>query len=273
MGSATIAGRVPPRTGVPTSRASTVLPLLTYVAGLVGVEVVAALGRPVLAVLASGALAVAVLNYAGVRVERATGGRDALGRALCALALLPLIGLVGTALAIDSVPATARVALVAVSSLAGAVVAARALGLTTEELGLKRGRVHAQVGIASTGIPLGLLALALGGGETFAPLREASPVALAAAIVLAAAVEELIFRGILASTFEELVMRSGILWTSALFAVTAIATGSVGLVITLALCGLVWGWARRRTGSIAGTAVAHALFAGLLAFVPPSVLG
>jgi len=185
---------------------------------------------------------------------------------------VPLLALVGTALSADLLPAAVRITLVALSALAGALLVARVLDLTRAELGL-RGGGGAQLAVALTGIPLGLLALAVGGARAFEPLAGASPVPLALAIVLAAAVQELIFRGVLATTFGQLFGRMGIASTSGLFAAAAVATGSVGLVAVLALCGLVWGWARERTGSIAGTTAAHALVAGGLALLAPTGLG
>lgn len=264
---ATITGTVPPLRGLVT-RASTVLPLAGYLAALAAVQTAAARGSPVPAALGHGVLLIAILTHAGACLERAGRGENALGRSLCGLALVPLLGLLGLALGSYLVPAAARVALVALSALAGALLVARVLGLRAPELGLRAGGWHDQLVVAVSGIPLGLLALALGAGEAFEPLRETSPIAPACAIVLAAAVQEVIFRGILATTFGELFGRAGMLWTSALFAATAIASGSVGLVVALALCGLVWAWGRQRTGSIVGTIVAHALVAGTLAFVP-----
>ncbi len=253
--------------------ASRVLTLLGYLVAIVAVGAVAAAGAPTAAALGHGILLVAILTHAGARLERARQGSDALARGLCGLALVPLLALVGTALSADLLPAAVRITLVALSALAGALLVARVLDLTRAELGLRGGSAAAQLAVALTGIPLGLLALALGGARAFEPLAGASPVPLAVAIVLAAAVQELIFRGVLAAAFGQLFGRAGIAWTSALFAAAAVATGSVGLVAVLALCGLVWGWARERTGSIAGTTAAHVLVASGLALVAPNVLG
>jgi membrane protease YdiL (CAAX protease family) len=249
-----------------------VLTLLGYLVAIVAVGAVAAAGAPTAAALGHGILLVAILTHAGARLERARQGSDALARGLCGLALVPLLALVGTALSADLLPAAVRITLVALSALAGALLVARVLDLTRAELGL-RGGGGAQLAVALTGIPLGLLALAVGGARAFEPLAGASPVPLALAIVLAAAVQELIFRGVLATTFGQLFGRMGIASTSGLFAAAAVATGSVGLVAVLALCGLVWGWARERTGSIAGTTAAHALVAGGLALLAPTGLG
>lgn len=272
MEAASIANTASPRRGLAT-RASTVLPLLGYLAALIAVETVAATEALALTALGHGVLVVAILTHAGARLERAGQARDALGRTLCGLALLPLVGLVATALAFESLPAAERVAITALAALGGVLMSARTLNLGMPELGLRSGNLPVQLGVALTGAPLALLALILGGGRAFEPLGEASTLPLVFAIVVAAPVQELVFRGILATTFGELFGRAGMVWTSVLFAVAAIATGSVGMVVALAICGLVWGWARERTGSIAGTAVAHVLVAGGLVFVPPPVLG
>ncbi|MDQ3093347.1 MAG: CPBP family intramembrane metalloprotease [Actinomycetota bacterium] len=272
MESATIAGRAQPLSARETP-ASTLLTLLGYLAALVAMGVLAAAGAPTAAAIGHGVLLVVILTHAGARLEKAKQVPDALGRGLCGLALVPLLGLVGTALTSDLLPAPAHVVLVALFALVGAVLVARILDLTPAELGVRRGRLPVQLGVGLTGIPLGLLALVLGGGRAFEPLAGSSPILLVPAILLAAAVQELVFRGVLATTFAALFGRAGIVCTSALFAVAAVGTGSVGLVVALLVCGLVWAWARERTGSIAGTTVAHALVAGGLAFLPPPALG
>lgn len=272
METATIAGSAH-SLGAGETRASTVLTLLGYVAGLVAAGVLGVAGAPTSAALGYGVLLVVTLFHAGARLEKAKQAPDAIARGLCGLALVALLGLVGTALTSDLLPAAAHVALVALFALVGAVLAARILDLTPAELGVRRGRLPVQLGVGLTGIPLGLLALALGGGRAFEPLAGSSLILLVPAIIFAAAVQELIFRGVLAATLATLLGRAWIVCTSALFAVTAVGTGSVGLVVALLICGVVWAWARERTGSIAGTTVAHALVAGGLAFVPPPGLG
>ncbi len=271
MESTTIPSRVPSLGGI-AARASTAGPLLGYLVALAAAGAATAGGAPILAALGHGLLLVAMLTHAGVRLERAGQAGDALGRSLCGLGLLPLLGLVGTTLGSDPMSAPARVALIALSALAGAWLVARTLGLGGRELGLVGASWPVQLGVALSGIPLGLLALVLGGAGAFGGLRAASAVVLALALLLAAAVQELIFRGILAATFDDLFGRGGVLWTSALFAAMGVATGSIGLVFALGLSGLVWGLARDRTGSIVGTTAAHALVACALAFLPATGL-
>ncbi|GAA1613659.1 CPBP family intramembrane glutamic endopeptidase [Catellatospora bangladeshensis] len=233
------------------------------------------LGRVLLAEYLPALAALELLRT--VYVPGAVAGLAFLALALCArlplvgeqaAALLPvLVAVPVTRVVTEAVPGEASPARAAVAALAlGVAVTAAARACPRDWLRL-RGDTgwgeHAAVMLA--GVPLGLLVhllapdlLAVTGGV---PVLLA--VALAAPAGLAA---EVLFRGLLIPALAGVVGRWDVVVAAAIYASTFVSYGTPTASAALAV-GLVLGWARRRTGSIAGVIGAYAVVMPLTVLV------
>ena len=259
--------------GRPSGRGSSWIFCGAYLIALGAAGVAAAGRQAAIALVVYGVIALVLLGHSAV----AAGTEDARrpeAWLLAGLSIIPIAAVGQAAVALEPVPVLARPALVAFVVVAGVAAFSVGAEVPARELGLRLGRWRGQVGIALTGIPLGFAAFALAGGGPFGPIAQATAAPLAAAVVVASAgaVEELYFRGLLTRAFTRLFGRVGLVWGSVAFALPAVATGSYGLVAVLLLAGVVWGGAYETTGSVLGTAVAHALAAAGAIVVWPAVL-
>jgi membrane protease YdiL (CAAX protease family) len=194
---------------------------------------------------------------------------------LLGLALVALAAVLALTLPIDAVTPVLWPAIVGLPLLLGIRRAARRLGLRRRELGLVAAPWRLQVAIAAGGVPLGLVvAVALEPPPLPAPTGAAAFAGAAIAVgVFAGGVEELLMRGLL----QPLVVRGlgdhGVAWTAALTAALYLGSRSAPVVVAAGALGLVFGLLRRRTGSVAGIAGAHALIVAGALLIWPQVLG
>ncbi|MDQ2787903.1 MAG: CPBP family intramembrane metalloprotease [Chloroflexota bacterium] len=194
---------------------------------------------------------------------------------LVALLFAPLIRVASLALPFAAVPVIAWYALICLPLGVAVIFAARILGLSRQDFGLRGGHVLAQIGIGLLGIPLGAMSYVL--------LRPASLIAdlhwqtiLAPALILLVStglLEELIFRGLLQSAVETVLGRWGIVYSSAVFAALQIGNRSPLAVAFAFLVGFVFAWCVRRTHSISGAAIAHGLMSVGAYLVLPHLIG
>ena len=194
---------------------------------------------------------------------------------LLALALVALGAVLAVVLPVDSVTPVLWPAIVAVPLLLGIRRAALRLDLRRPDLGLVAAPWRVQVAIAAAGVPLGLVvAVALEPAPLAAP---AGWVAFAGAAIavgaFAGAVEELLMRGLLQPLAVRALGDGGVAWTAALTAALYLGSHSAAVVVAAGALGLGFGILRRRTGSIAGIAAAHALIVAGALLVWPQVLG
>jgi membrane protease YdiL (CAAX protease family) len=221
----------------------------------------AALGAVATAVLDSILLVVLVDHFViGSRVERAT-------RLLPALALVPLLQIASLALAVRS-PLVSLCA-AGVPLLLATLLAAREAGVVplVRVSDLRRADQWAP---ALAALPLGAAGVLLLGSH---PLeRGASPALVlagcVAVFIFSGLLEELIFRGVIQGALDPL-GPSSVPFANILFAAMYFASGSVAVVVAAAVGGALAGWWKRRSGSVAGVALAHGvLAAGYLVLWP-----
>jgi membrane protease YdiL (CAAX protease family) len=223
----------------------------------------AALGAVATAVLDS-ILLVALIDHfvIGSRIERAT-------RLLPALALVPLLQLASLALAVRS-PLVSLCAAGAPILLA-TTLAARAIGLSPL-LRISDFRRLDQWAPAMAAVPLGAAGVLLFGSH---PLQRGAPrdLVLAGCVVFIFSVllEELIFRGVIQRALGSL-GASSVLFADVLFTAVYLASGSVVAVLAAAGGGALAGWWTRRTGSVAGAALAHGVLAAGYLVLWPALL-
>jgi membrane protease YdiL (CAAX protease family) len=232
--------------------------VVAYTGALVAAEALAAFGSPVTAAAVQGAMLLILLGH------YVAGGE----RALAALALVPLLRLSSLALASDDPVRFHIVAGLPVLLAVG--LAARALeldGILRLWEIRRRSQWHVALGALAVA---GVLDLALHVG----PLVPAAPLprllaAAAVVFVFAGVLEELLFRGLVQATMAPLLGPWAILVADCLFTATYLGAASGGYAATMAVFGLGCGWWARRTGSLAGAAIGHGLFAvGLLVLWP-----
>ena len=96
--------------------------------------------------------------------------------------------------------------------------------------------------------------------------------ALVAAVV-AAAVEEGVFRGLVQITMQRAAGRVGFVGSVVLFSATYLGTGSAALVLTFALAGLIFADNVARTGSLVGAGLGHVVLVLAAGALWPAVLG
>lgn len=240
---------------------ATVVWVGVYAVAIVAAEAVAAFVAPVPAAT----IDAVVLN--ALLVHYVVSGR----RVFAALSLVPLLRLSSIAVAVDD-------ALLFYVVGGAPVLIAVALAADTLELPgvlrLHEIRRRSQWHVALAAMVLGALATPL---LDLDPLTaDHSPATLAAAAVIvfafAGVLEELVFRGIVQGALAPLLGASAIVVADLLFAATYLGSGSPGLAVFMASCGLFWGWWVQRTGSLAGAAIGHGLLAAGLLVVWPVLL-
>jgi membrane protease YdiL (CAAX protease family) len=229
-----------------------------YVAAIAGVEAVAAFGSPVTAAALHGVLLAILLGHYLWTGERA----------IAALSLVPLLRISGLALASSHL--TATYVLAGLPVLAGIILAAHALDVPGV-LAVWQIRRRSQWHVALATLVIARVAAALlsvppvSSGGSAAELLAAA----AAVFVFAGVLEELLFRGVIQATLEPVARGWSVVLADTLFAATYLGSGSPAYAVFMALFGLACGWWVRRTGSVAGAAVAHGLLAAGVLVVWP----
>jgi hypothetical protein len=193
---------------------------------------------------------------------------------LPALALVPLVQLIGFAIPVAGVSLVLRGGLVGALLLLALWVTSRVLPLRPPALKLRPRDLPEQALVAACGIPLGLIGQQILHPRALA--HAADPMAmLLAALVLGCLVApslELVFRWALHDQLLPLSPVAGPVLVNLLFASLYLGTRSAGYVVLIALTGLGLSLSVRRSGIVTGAIVAHALFAIGLLIVWPAVL-
>ena len=192
-------------------------------------------------------------------------------RALPALALAPLIRILGLIIPVREVPQIYWYALIGMPLLVAVFVTQHILRLSWDRLGLGLNSWPLQALIALSGLPLGLAALLL---FRPAPLYVASTwsdIAIGSVIIIifTGFTEEIIFRGVLHQVAKEIFGRIGIFYCSALYTIMYIGSLSLSYMLFMGLIGLYFGWCVNRTRSLWGVIFAHSILNIGMFFVWP----
>jgi uncharacterized protein len=234
-----------------------------YVPMLVAAEALAAFGGAVPAAVLHGVILVTLLTQYVISA--------AAGRVIAALTLVPLLRLSSLALSIEDPLGFYVVSGVPV--LLAAVLAADALDLPGI-LRLWDIRHRSQWHVALVALFVAEVATPLLSLEPVAHARSLPAVLLAALIVFlfAGVLEELVFRGVLQGALTPLFGGWSVVLADVLFAATYLGSGSAAYAVCMAAFGLACGFWVRWTGSLAGAAIGHGLFAAGLLVIWPVVL-
>lgn len=230
------------------------LPWCIFLALVVAAEFVLAFWEAEVGMLLYCALLSAIVVYAGT-------GADSRRKASVALLFVPLIRIVGLALPLAGVPLISWYAFAGLPLVVAIAPAMRVAGISRRQLGLRRGNPLVQLGIASMGLPLGIISY-----DTLHPTALISVfswrgVALPSLVLFAftGLLEEIIFRGLLRVAMREVFGQWGILYGSAVFAALQIGNRSLMNVAFAFFVGVLFSWLVERSESIVGVSVAHGL--------------
>jgi uncharacterized protein len=197
---------------------------------------------------------------------------------LIALALLPLMRLIGLAVPVAEVPYLFWHVMVGVPTLLAAFLVIRAEHIEPRLMGLgSRFDPAVQILVAVAGIPLGLVGwIAL---RPAPAVVEIGPIPLVLSIIVAvvfiAGIEELVFRGILQGVaLRALGSSAGAVAVSAIaYASLFISSLSPPFVVVMLVAAVFFGWVVEVTGSLWGVIGAHSLIAIGLLVAWPAVFG
>jgi uncharacterized protein len=205
------------------------------------------------------------VHVAALVVSAAAAAAPDAPRAFAALVSLPVIRVVSLCTSLAGLPPALWPLVLAVPLAVGVVLLARSIAASPRELGLRAGRsvVPIDLVVALGGLLLGAgYALLLGRVAGPQPAVPAVLVVLAlVGVALVAALEEVIFRGLLQVTFAERLGPIGLAVPTVLFGALYRPTRSAVLVVVMTLFGALLALVVARTGSIRGALGAHVLFA------------
>ena len=239
----------------------TAVQLGTYTAALCLAELLLVFVDSLAGAVAYAVVLLALVNQAAWQRDRGADAPDSAAiqqEWLLALALVPVLQLVAVASPSHGLTEVERQLLILVPLLPALAWAAWIARVPA--LALMRGSRGVQLGITAAGLPLGYLGYRLAGS---APVTErgrlGGPVAPAAVVALAAAVEELVFRGFLLRTLMAVFPASAFAWSGVVFALAYLGVRPFAYVALMAGFGFLFGWLAQQTRALAGVVGAHVL--------------
>jgi membrane protease YdiL (CAAX protease family) len=191
--------------------------------------------------------------------------------AILALAMIPLSRVLALGLPLRDGSQAAAALVIAVLIGGSALILAPSLALLPRLLFSVRSR-RTQLGTGLAGLALGFVAYLAGAPALSSTATGGRLLAICAAGATGIA-EEVVFRGIVQMTLVRVVGRAGALAAAALFAATYLSAGSVALVLTITVAGLVFAASVARCGTLSGAIVGHVLLAVGAGVIWPVLLG
>jgi membrane protease YdiL (CAAX protease family) len=177
---------------------------------------------------------------------------------LPALSLVPLISLLGVAMADPNLHPALVYALAGSPVLVGTALVSRAIGASTRDLGLRRPRSPVlTVLTVGLGIPLGLVARDLVGLAPIDLDDSSLLLFLAIAIPFVVVLEEVVFRGLLQHVAMARSLAVAVVAPNVLYASMYFASDSTLVVLFMGLTGTIFSLAVARTGTLWGVLGAH----------------
>lgn len=244
------------------------------VVAIIAVEALLVVPGHLLAAQIIDALLVLVLVNSGPRrAQGVPSARSAAAlAALRALALVPLVRVVALGLPMRDWAEPVAVLAIALPVGGVALRLAPVVGLRLRRLLSVGGRLADLYAIFAAAT-LSLLAYLSGVPRLWPDGADGERIALGVgAAVVAAAVEELVFRGLVQGTLQRAFGRVGMLAATAIFAATYLDAGSTALVLTFVLAGVVFMHAVAVAGALAGVIAAHVLLVTGAGAIWPALL-
>jgi membrane protease YdiL (CAAX protease family) len=194
---------------------------------------------------------------------------DGVANACRALALVAVIPVAAAALPVHELSRPSSVLAVSIPLAAACIWMAHRSAITLGPL-LRRPRLLADTAITGVGIPLGFVAYLLG-APTLASDRLTHVAAGVAALLVAGAVEELVFRGAVQEALQRVLGRMGVVVATVLSVGVYVGVG--WSLVTAAAAAAFFAAAVARTRRLWGAMAGHALFLVGAAVVWPVGLG
>ena len=273
-GSGTARGAAPrPRwlPALPTGRGDRVAVIVVALSSLalVAAECALMVGGLVAGTLAHAVALVALMAISLVR-NTTPDGRLAL-----ALGVLPMLRILSIALPARIVPEHLWYLEIGAPVLLAVTLAARALQLPPARLGLRPGAARDLLILGIVGAVLGLPAYLIAEPRVLVP--DPSPVTFIVVsvivVVFGAAVEEMLFRGLIQGVAEDLLGAGSVIVSTAATGLLYLASGNPRYVV-LAICvAALLGLVTRRTGSIAAPIAGHGALLWTQLILWPAILG
>lgn len=198
-------------------------------------------------------------------------------RMLLAFVVSPLIRIMSLSLPLAGLPFISWLLITSIPLFAAVAVTMQVLQLSRHDVGLMLrpgwAPLRAEILIALSGIPLGFL-------EWFIlrppPLMEGLNLAqvwfpVVVIFISTGLMEELVFRGIMQKTSQELLGAIAIPLVALIFAILHIGYQSWSDFFFVFGVSLFYGWAVQRTGSILGVTISHGLINSMLFIVLPTL--
>jgi CAAX protease family protein len=201
------------------------------------------------------------LLLVGLTFFGASGQLSQERRLALALTLAPLIRLLSLALPLIRFPQLTWYPIVAVPLLLATWIVVRLLGLSRQQLGLRRGNPWLQLMLVGGGLGLGVAEYIILRPTPLLSSYSWAAVVLPALslVIFTGFTEELIFRGLLQAVAAPVLTRWTLVYVSLLFAALHIGYLSLADVVFVFAVGMLFGQIVRWGGSILGVTLAHGL--------------
>jgi membrane protease YdiL (CAAX protease family) len=258
-------------TGFRSTAVGVTAPTVAVGAGAVivaALEVLVGLGHELTAEIGYAALLLAIANVPA----NWSAEPDAVA-ALRVIGVIAVARVAAIATPLPDAPAAAHILVVAVAAVVAAAKVAPMVGLSMRRM-LAARPAATDVHVILAGAGLGLLIYVLGGPQLAGRSSPAAEVVLAlGAATAAAAVEEIVFRGMLQPKLQSVMGSTGILLACALFADMYLGFGSVWVLLAIALAGALFARSVALSGALRDVIAAHVMLAVGASVIWPLVLG
>lgn len=241
-----------------------------YIGGTVTAEGLVAFVDPLLGLAMHAVVLLGLLTHYSVHSGRET---DPGLMALPAIGLLPLMRILSAAMPVKGVDPVYWPVLTGIPLLVAMLLVARPWAKSRRAVGLTVASWSQQAFIGLTGVGLGIIGFYAAPAEpVFAQNGMQTWIPLAAVIVFAGLLEEVLFRGLVRERLAIAGSMYSQVATSLLFAAFYLGSGGSAYLAFIAATGLYFGWCTQRTGSVVGVCLAHAAMKLGIFLVWPLVL-
>lgn len=246
-----------------------ILVVLGYLVALLVAEELTILTRPGIGLGVYGGLLVILILHSALTWEHSVH------KLLLSLTFAPLIRILSLSLPLAGLPLIYWYVVTGVPLLVTAVLIARTLGFSRQEIGLNLGRVPIQILVGLTGLIFGYIEYQLLRPALLVQVVSWEQLLGPALILLICTgfTEEVIFRGVMQRATKETMGGLTELYVSALFAVLHVGHKVWLDVLFVFGVGLFFAWVVTKTRSLLGVTLAHGLTNTILFLVGPLLFG
>ncbi len=239
-----------------------------YLAWLATAELISSTGQPRVGLILHALLLFALIYHASTALD------DPLHQLLAMLAFAPLIRVMSFSLPLAGLPQVAWYYIVSVPLFVAALLLARTLGYSRDDVGLRMGSLPVQLLVALSGITFGYVEYHILAPAPLAASFTWQDLWLPALVLLVSTgfLEELIFRGLMQHAGQQALGRLGLVYVSLVFAVLHLGYKSALDVVFVFVVALFFAWVVAKTGSLLGVTLAHGLTNIMLFLVMPFVV-